>query len=148
MPSRFWFVCHFLVAGLSHEILARREKCPAVDRSGREYSISQEAHFPNHCCVLMRRRSLQLLSRPRRCRGFPGFSAAWTFNSNSLMLQPTHHPEILDFQRLPPHRITTQTGKSSHVVLSSHQQQLLPFRREAARHGNILLSRTTVKRSE
>ena len=92
--------------------------------------------------VLMRRRSLQLLSRLRRCRGFPGFSAAWTFNSNGRMLQPTHHPVILDFERLLPHRITTQTGKSSHVEMSSHQQQLLAFQREAAR------SAMTVRRQQ
>ena len=82
---------------------------------------------------LMRRRSLQLLSRLPRFRSFPGFSAVWTCNSNSRMLQSTHHPEILEFQRLPPHRITMQTVKSSQVVLSSHQQPLLPLQREAAR---------------
>ena len=43
---------------------------------------------------VMRRRSLQLLSRLRPFRKFLGFSAVWTFNSNSRMLQPTHHPEI------------------------------------------------------
>ena len=49
MVSRFWFVCHFSVAGLSHEILARRRKCPVVDQSGRERSLVQEAHIPNNC---------------------------------------------------------------------------------------------------
>ena len=83
--------------------------------------------------LLMRRRSLQLLSRLQQFRSFPGFSAVWTFNSNSRMLQSTHHPEILEFQRLLPHRITIQTEKSSQVVLSSHQQPLLPLQREAAR---------------
>ena len=92
--------------------------------------------------VLMRRRSLQLLSRLRRFRSFPGFSAVWTFNANSRMLQSTHHPEILEFQRLLPHRITIQTGKSSQVVLSSHQQLLLPLQREAAR------SAMTVRRQQ
>ena len=47
--------------------------------------------------VLMRRRSLQLLSRLRRFRSFPGFSAVWTFNANSRMLQSKHHPEIWNF---------------------------------------------------
>ena len=50
--------------------------------------------------VLMRRRSLQLLSRLRRFRSLPGFSAVWTFGANSRMLQSKHHPEILEFQRL------------------------------------------------
>ena len=49
MVSRFLFVCHFSVAGLSHEISACREKCPAVDQSGCEHSRLQEVHFPNHC---------------------------------------------------------------------------------------------------
>ena len=83
--------------------------------------------------VLMRRRSLQLLSRFQRFRSCPGFSAVWTFDANSRMLQSIDHPEILEFQRLLPHRITIKTGKSSQVVLSSHQQLLLPLQREAAR---------------
>ena len=37
---------------------------------------------------LLRRRSLQLLSRLRRFRSFPGFCAVWTFDANSRMLQP------------------------------------------------------------
>ena len=45
----FWVVCHFLVAGLSHEISACREKCRAVDQSGCEHSRPQETHFPDHC---------------------------------------------------------------------------------------------------
>ena len=49
MASRFWFVCHFSVAGLSQEILARREKFPVVDQSGHGHSRSQDAHVPNHC---------------------------------------------------------------------------------------------------
>ena len=81
--------------------------------------------------VLMRRRSLQLLSRLRRFRNFPGFRAVWTFNSKSRMLQPTHHPEILEFQRLLWYRITIEVGKSSQIVLPSHQQLLLPLQREA-----------------
>ena len=88
--------------------------------------------------VLMRRRSLQLLSRLRRSRSFPGFSAVWTFNANSRMLQS----DILDFQRLLPHRITIQTGKSSQLVLSPHQQLLPPLQREAAR------SAMTVRRQQ
>ena len=84
--------------------------------------------------ALMRRRSLQLLSRLRRFRSFPGSSAVWSFNSNSRMLQPTHHPEIWEFQRLLQCRITIQVGKSSHIVLSSHQQ-LLPLQREVAQNA-------------
>ena len=83
--------------------------------------------------VLMRRRSLQLLSRLRRFLSFPGFCAVWTVDANSHMLQAKHHPEILEFQRLLPHRISIQTGKSSLVVLSSHQQLLRPLQREAVR---------------
>ena len=83
--------------------------------------------------VLMRRRSLQLLSRLRRFRSFFGFCAVWTFDANSRILQSKHHPEFLEFQRLLPHRITIQTGKSSLVVLSSHQQLLRPLQREAVR---------------
>ena len=49
------------------------------------------------------------------------------------MLQWKHHPEFLEFQRLLPHRISIQTGKSSLVVLSSHQQLLRPLQREAVR---------------
>ena len=37
--------------------------------------------------VLMRRRSLQLLSRLRRFWSFPGFCAVWTVDANSRMLQ-------------------------------------------------------------
>ena len=48
----FWFVCHFSVAELSCQILARMEKCPFVDQSGYGHSSSQDAHFSNHCqCV-------------------------------------------------------------------------------------------------
>ena len=39
----------FSVAGLSHEISACREMCPAVDQSGCEHSRLQEANFANHC---------------------------------------------------------------------------------------------------
>ena len=90
--------------------------------------INLDANTPAHkkpipqtiAGVLMRRRSLQLLSRLRRFRSFHGFSAVCTFNANSRTLQSTHHPENLEFPRLLPHRITIQTGKSSQVVLSSH----------------------------
>ena len=83
----------------------------------------------------MGRRSLQLLSQLQRFPSFPGLSAVWTFNSISLMLQPTHHPENLEFQRSLPYRITIQVGKSSQIVLSSHEQLLLPLQREAARNA-------------
>ena len=114
-------------------------------RAGRSVRlwINLDTDTPDHkkpisrtiASVLMRRRSLQLLSRLRRFRSFPGFSAVWTFNSNSRMLQSTHHPEILEFQRLLPYRITIQMGKSSQVVLSSDQRLLLPLQREAARNA-------------
>ena len=72
----------------------------------------------------MRRRSLQLLSRLRRFRSFAGFCAVGTVDVNSRMLQSKHLPEFLKFQQLLPHRISIQTGKSSLIVLSSHQQLL------------------------
>ena len=134
MASRFRFVCHFSVAGLSYEILAHREKCSAVDQSGHRHSRSQEAHFPNHCQRCDAKTVTQtFVSTPAMLE--PGFSAVWTFNSNSRMLQSTHHPEILEIQRLLPYRITIQMEKRSQVVLSSHQQLLLPLQREAARNS-------------
>ena len=49
-PADFgWFVCHFSVAGLSYEILARRERCSAVDQPGHGHFRSQEAHFQKRC---------------------------------------------------------------------------------------------------
>ena len=88
-------------------------------RAGRSVRlwINLDANTPDYkkpssqtiASVLMRRRSLQLLSRLRRFRSFLGFSAVWTFNANSRMLQSTHHPEILEFQRLLLHLITIQT---------------------------------------
>ena len=65
--------------------------------------------------ALMRRWSRQLLSRLRRFRNFPVFSAVWTFNSNSRMLQQTHHPEILEFQRLLPYRITNHDPRGKEI---------------------------------
>ena len=85
--------------------------------------------------ALMRRRSQQLLSRLRRFRNFSGFSAVWTFKSDSHMLQPTHHPEISEVQRLLPHRVSINVGRNSQVVLTSHQQLLHPLQREAARNA-------------
>ena len=65
MACRFWFVCHFSVAGLSHEISTRWEKCPAVDQSGCEHSRLQEAHFPNHCqCFDAKTVTATLVSTP------------------------------------------------------------------------------------
>ena len=111
-------------------------------RAGRSVRlwINLDANTPDYkrpisqtiASVLMRRRSLQLLSRLRRFRSFPGFCAVWTFDANSRMLQSKHHPEFLEFhQRLLPHQISIQTGNSFLVVLSSHQQLLRPLQREA-----------------
>ena len=69
----------------------------------------------NIASALMRRRSQQLLSRLLRFRNFSGFSAV-------------HHPEILEFQRLLPHRISINVGTDSQFVLTSHQQLLQPLR--------------------
>ena len=112
-------------------------------RAGRSVRlwINLDTDTPDHkkllsrtiASVLMRRRSLQLLSRLRRFWSFHGFSAVWTFfNSNSGMFQSTHHPEFLEFQRVLPYRITIQVGESSQVVLSPHQQLVRPRQREAA----------------
>ena len=95
----------------------------------------------------MRRRSLQLLSRLRRFRSFPGFCAVWTVDANSRMLQSTYHPEYLEFQRLLPHRVSIQTRKSSLVVLSSHQQLLRPLQREATRSAMTVRRRQISSRA-
>ena len=118
-----------------------------VGRSVRLW-INLDANTPDHrrlipqtiASVLMRRRSLQLLSRLRRFQSFPGFCVVWTVDANSRMLQSKCHPEFLEFQRVLPHRVSIQTGKSSLVVLSSHQQLLRLLQREATR------SAMTVKR--
>ena len=65
--------------------------------------------------ALMRRWSRQLLSRLRRFRNFPVFSAVWTFNSTIRMLQQTHHPEILEFQQLLPYRITNHDPRGKEI---------------------------------
>ena len=99
---RFWFVCHFSVAGLSHEISARWEKCAAVNQSGCEHSRLEEAHFPNHCqCFDAKTVTTTLVSTPA-ISSFPGFSAVWTFNANSRMLQSTHHPENIGTATVAP----------------------------------------------
>ena len=59
----------------------------------------------------------------------------WTCDSNSLLLQPTHHPEILEFQRLLRHQISIDVGGEVQVVLTSHHQLLRPLRREAVRNA-------------
>ena len=115
----------------------------AVDQSGREHSRSQEAHFPNHCLCFDAKTVTATLVSTSTISEFPWIQrGVETFDANSRMLQSTHHPEILEFQRLLPHRITIQTGKSSHVVMSSHQQPLRPLQREASR------SAMTVRRQQ
>ena len=57
------------------------------------------------------------------------------------MLQSKYHPEFLEFQRLLLHRVSIQTGKSSLVVLSSHQQPLRPLQREATRSAMTVRTR-------
>ena len=71
----------------------------------------------------------------------------WTFDANSRMLQSKHHPEVLEFQRLRPYRISIQTGKSSLVVLSSHQQLLRPLQREAVRSAMTVRRRQISSRA-
>ena len=85
MVSRFWFVCHFSVGGLSHEILARKKKCPAVDQSGREHSRLQEAHFSNHCwCSDAKRVTTTLVSTP------PISEFPWIQRGVDLQCQQSH----------------------------------------------------------
>ena len=148
MASRFWFVCHFSVAGLSYEILARREKCSAVDQSGHGHSRSQEAHFPNHCQCFDAKTVTPTFVSTSAIPEFP-----WIQRGVDLQFQQSHvavlHiiPEILEFQRLLPYRITIQMGKSSQVVLSSHQQPLLPLQREAARNAMAVRRQQSASRA-
>ena len=88
-------------------------------KSGHGHSRSQEAHFPKHFqCFDAKTVTSTLVSAPAISE-FP-----WIQRGVELQFQPccSRHiiPEILEFQRLSPHRITIQTGKSSQVVLSSH----------------------------
>ena len=126
-------------------------------RAGRSVRlwINRDANTPDYkrpisqtiASVLMRRRSLQLLSRLRRFRSFPGFCAVWTSDADSRMLQSKHHPEILEFQRLLPHRISIQNGKSSLFALPSHQQLLRPRQREAVRSAMTVRRRQISSRA-
>ena len=93
-----------------------------LDTPEPDHKMSPSRNIAN---ALIRRRS-QLSSRLRRFRNVSGFSAVWTCKSDSRMLQPPHHPEISEFQRLLPHRASTNVGQDFQVVLTSHQQLLLP----------------------
>ena len=94
--------------------------------------LIHRADFPRAVArVLFRRRSRQLLSRLRRFRNFSGFCALWTSRSKSLMLQPTHHPEFLEFQRFLPDRISINVG--GEIQMTSHHQLLRPVGRKATR---------------
>ena len=126
-------------------------------RAGRSVRlwISLDANTPDHrkpisltiASVWIRRRSLQFLSRLGRFRSFPGFCAVWTVDANSQMLPSKYHPEFLGFERLLPHRVSIQTGKSSLVVLSSHQQLLRPLQREATRSAMTVRRRQISSRA-
>ena len=73
------------LAGLSHEISARREKCPAVDQSGCEHSRLQEAQFPNHCwCFDAKTVTTTLVSTPTISE-FP-----WILRGVDLQCQQSH----------------------------------------------------------
>ena len=131
MVWRFWFVCHFSVAGLSDGISACWEKCPAVGQSGYEHSRLQEIHFPDHCQCLMRRRSLQLMSRLRRFRSFPGFSAVCC--SRNIIQSFWNFHDCFRTE--------------SRFVLSSHQQLLRPLQREAVQSAMTVRSRQISSRA-
>ena len=76
-------------------------------RAGRSVRlwINLDTDTPDHkkpisraiASVLMRRRSLQLLSRLRRFRSFPGFSAVWTLNSKSHVAVSNHDSDGKEF---------------------------------------------------
>ena len=142
MASRFWFVCCFSVAGLSYEILARREKCSAVDQSGHGHSRSQEAHFPNQCqCVDAKTVTPTFVSTP----AIPEFP--WIQRGVDLQFQQSHNAVDTSSRNFG---ISTITPVSNHdpdeedfsgrAVI--HQQQLLPLQRETARNA------VTVKRQQ
>ena len=126
MVSRFWFVRHFSVAGLFHEI-------SALDQSGCEHSTEQEAHFPNHCpCFDAKTVTATLVSTPTfsefpwilrgvDCRRQQSYVAVKT--SSRVFGVST----IASASNLDPDR------QSSLVVLTSHQQLLRPLQREAVR---------------
>ena len=137
MVCRFWFVCHFSVAGLSHEISTRWETCAAVDQSP-DYKrpISETI-----ASVLMRRRSLQLLSRRRRFRSFPGFYAVWTFVSTPTVACCSRNI-IQNFWNFNDCFRT-----DSLVVLSSRQQLLRPHQREAVRSAMTVRGRQISSRA-
>ena len=91
--------------------------------------INLDANTPNYkrhisrtiASVLMRRRSLQLLSRLRRFRSFPRFSAVWAFDANSRMLQSTNHPEFLGISTIAaaPNHDSDQEEFSCRAVITS-----------------------------
>ena len=95
MVCGFWFVCHFSFAGLSHEISACWEKCPAVDQSGCEHSRLQEAHFPDHCqCFDEKTITATLVSTPTISGISLDSARCGLLTSNSRMLQSKYHPEF------------------------------------------------------
>ena len=81
----------------------------------------------------VRRRSLQLLSRLRRSGDSLDSARCGLLTPTVACCSQNIIQSFLEFQRLLPHRVSVQTGKSSLVVLSSHQQLLRPLQREATR---------------
>ena len=112
----------------------RREEHSFVDQFGHHFARSQDVPR-NVASALIRRRSQQLCLDFRVFRNFCAFSAVWACRSDGLMLQLTHHPEISEFQRLLPHRVSINVGRTYQVVLTSHQQLLRPLQREATRNA-------------
>ena len=118
-----------------------------MDQSGCEHSRLQEAHFPDHCqCFDAKTVPAALVSTPTISE-FPWILCGVDFRRQQLHVAVEHHPEILDFQRLLPHRITIQTGKSYLVLLSSHQQLLRPLQREAVRSAMTVRRRQISSRA-
>ena len=147
MVSRFWFVCHFSVAGLSCESLARREKCSAVDKSGHGHSRSQEAHFPNHFqCFDAKTVTSTLVSAP----AISEFH--WIQRGVDLQLQQSHVAVDTSSRNFGISTVASalnhdSDGEEFSVVLSSHQQPLLPLQREAARSAVAVRRQQIVSRA-
>ena len=105
------------------QILARREKCSAVDQSGHAHSRSQEAHFPKHCqCFDAKTVTPTFVSTP----AIPEFPCIQ--RGVDLQFQQSHVAVDTTSRNLGISTI----APAPNVVLSSHQQGLLPLQREAA----------------
>ena len=123
-----WFVCHFSVAGVSYESLARREKFSAVDKSGHGHSRSQEANSPNHFQCFDAKTVTSTLVSATEISEFPLVQRGVDLQfqqSHVAVDTPSRNFGISTIAAAPNH--DSDLGKSCQVVLSSHQQLLLPL---------------------